>query len=515
MPSRPHRLAPALLALTLAGCCVRQPSSVDAVPGGWINLAELPGVPVRKLADGGQPPAKGPVPLPPPVSGETGTSPIPVPPVARIPDVPVKDPQAEKPAPAPVAGSGGIPPEPVAVVGDDPGRARPIPGPSPVALPNPGQPTSPPLAEGRAVIPSIAELGQRSGHGGAGLALADAAGRTDGLSRPSSLPGLAGLPSEGASPRPSLEGASVVEGVPAPTRSPSIGGLAGQGDSAASRAVLPRVPAEQSNDADGPRGFSLGILPGQPRRVGGQGIVAPSPVDSPRPGSSSPRINAGTPASPSQGTPSALPVPRPELGDEPSAPSVFGQFYKGPRPIGSSGAPATSSAAAPVRPKSIEAPPRGAVDSVSGSPGLPRLPSSAATAPTPQQPIKSAPPATGPSVADSSPLASGPASRASLPARSPLADSPSPAPAARLPAVPSPGPRPSEAEVSPRAPVAAADAQLAVRRMEELREEYAAYEREAARLRAILRRALGLDEPADPEPASEGGEPVRVNGDGK
>jgi hypothetical protein len=51
--------------------------------------------------------------------------------------------------------------------------------------------------------------------------------------------------------------------------------------------------------------------------------------------------------------------------------------------------------------------------------------------------------------------------------------------------------------------------------MEELREEYAAYEREAARLRAILRRALGLDVPADPEPASEGGEPIRVNGDGK
>lgn len=569
MPPRPQRLAPALLAVALAGCCIRQPSSVDAVAGDWINLAELPGLPSRKLVDGGQPPGKAPAPPPSPVSGETGTSPLPVVPVAGIPDNPDKGFETEKPKP--VAGSGGTPPEPVAVVGDGPGRAAPVPGPSPFALPNPGQPASSPLAEGQAVIPSLAALGQRAGAGGAGVALADAPGRADGQSRPPALPGLAGLPSAGASPRPSLGGASFVEVVPAPAPSPAIGGLAAQGDSAASRAALPRVPAEQSNEADGSRGFSLGILPGQTSRFGGQVVVAPSlgdspagsgaigaaapPLpnstspsrlngspslglfggeadpkppagqlggaslggDSPRPGSSTLRINSGALVPSAQETPSKPALPGPQLREGASAPSVFGQLLKAPRSIRPPDEPATASAAAPVRPRSPEVSPRGAAASGSGSPGLSKLPSGAATASTPQQPLRAAAPSTAPVAVGSNSPASVPSPRVSPPAK-PTSTGPSSgadfahAQLASTPAT-SPEPRPAPIDASPRAPRVADDAQLAQRRLEELREEYAAYEREAARLRSVLRRALGLDEPENPEP--EGGEPIRLNADGK
>ena len=68
---------------------------------------------------------------------------------------------------------------------------------------------------------------------------------------------------------------------------------------------------------------------------------------------------------------------------------------------------------------------------------------------------------------------------------------------------------------SPRSPAVASDAESAQRRLEALREEFAAYEREAERLRSMLRRALGLDppDPAASEPPAE--ESPRLNGEGK
>lgn len=68
---------------------------------------------------------------------------------------------------------------------------------------------------------------------------------------------------------------------------------------------------------------------------------------------------------------------------------------------------------------------------------------------------------------------------------------------------------PASGVSQPPAPAAPDEAELARRRLAALREEMAGYEREAEKLRALLRRALGLDPaaesmPEEPEAAESG-----------
>ncbi len=520
MPTRPHPLASALLAAALAGCCVRQPSSVDAVPGGWISLADLPGLPGRARLDGGDPPAKVPSPASTPVAGET-PPPLPVAPVARIPDVPDKGPipGSIRTVPDPR----GVPPEPAAVVGDEPGRARPLQGPQPVGLPGLGQPTSPPAADGRAVIPSLAELGQRPASGGSGIDLPDAEVRPNTLSKPSALPGLAGLPPPESPPRPSLGGSSDIGRVTTPARIPSIGVPPGRDDAAAARVSLPRVSAGEPESAEGLGPFSLGILPGlSPREASGAGevrLVGPSiEGEASRPGS---RLTPIAPAPltplPRASDPESLLAGSEALG-ETSGPSVFGELFRYPRPVRVSGNRTPSPGAAPARPDLPVADLGAPSAPGSSSAALSRLPAVASTGAPSPQPAKLAASAGGKDGTAPVPAGPGSVSRVPLPAPSGLDAPAGPADPVRTPAAPSAAasssPVASRTEASPRAP-AASDVGSAQRRLEELREEYAAYEREAARLRAILRRALGLDGPEDPPAAPESGEGVRLNGDAR
>jgi len=103
--------------------------------------------------------------------------------------------------------------------------------------------------------------------------------------------------------------------------------------------------------------------------------------------------------------------------------------------------------------------------------------------------------------------------------RRPAAVTPDAAPPRRSSAAGVPDPaaprRAAPADTSPRAPVAPDDSAAARRRLEELREEFSAYEREAERLRGMLRRALGLDAPETPSATVGEGESVPLNAAGE
>lgn len=590
MSFRPQRLVPALLAAALAGCCIRQPSSVDAVPGGWINLGDLTGIPTRKPRDGGGASEQVPGPVPPASAGETKPDPIPVQPAKPTPDTPGPGSIPTHPVPVSVPRVGGNPPPPVVVEGDAPAPPRPAPGPRPIGLPDAGKPVSPPAGEGRAAIPSLNDLGRGTIPDRPVLPRDQAPGAADPLSSPRGIPGLTTLPSSGSSAQPSLAGSPDGQRRKRTVPSPSLVGLAGQGGEGSVVPPSPDASAAGRDPEIGQGGFSLGIFPAAPsgRQTGvpvtpslsgtatapASGSLTSATLPSgPAPSASPANLSLGLFGREADGRDSGQPppgAPQPGTAAQPASTSS--------RPIVSGGG---ASQPAPPAGSVLESPPRSATPAASAlanplGPDSPRGPASAPAMPTdiaqPRLPAgKEA--AAVPSVGSSSPAATGlqprtgavdrPASsgavrltpgattvaKASEPgeasirlgspaAASPLTasatsprvalrpDSPSPrsdSPPAAAPSRPaaSAAPtasletRPDAAGTSPRAPAAREDAEAAGRRLEELKEEFAAYEREAGQLRAMLRRALGLDAPVPPEPPSREGEPIRLNDGGK
>jgi hypothetical protein len=500
MSLRRHRLALALLAAALAGCCPKQASSVDAQPGGWIPLLDVPAQPGARVAretKPGAPDAVAPGPVEPSPVGAVPTAVPPSPsPVAVVPDSPLV-PVAADPPPAP-------PPSPVAV--------DPVPDPSPRR----------PAGNGSIPLPGLTDAGKP-------------VAAADGFDGPS-LGRLGGL-SEGFGPSTP----SVGEAARRPSRSdsPSLFGI-GSGVAGNRPDASPRLGAgsESGDLARVPSVFSLGQEGGRPRDP--EPSVAPSALPN-RPASpATGALAAGLPSR-EPGRVDIEPPVRPSLGlfgtsSTPTRRTPPSSVSPGPPPMSPPTSPASPSLGAPgtsVAPDLAGTRPSlGSASLASPSPGAkapaialptPPLPGvsgngSAATLAPPRAGGNVAPvPGTSPTVV-SPPLGipgqgATPDSAPSLmpPAARPESSSPgSPTPPPLAGAAPRetgiPGQSPG---VPPTPPAVAGEDARAERRLAELREEYAAYEREAARLRRLLRRVLGL-EPPEPEP--EDAPPVSAEG---
>lgn len=518
MPARAHRLTPALLAVALAGCCVRPPSSVDAVPGGWINLDYLPGVGPRGLADAGKKPGAGAEPAP-GVSrerpgpfgdnGKPGDSPRPAEPVAGLPGVGVV------PGAVPDSGRGelvgGEPPSPVPVAGSETNVPAPIGLGQAIPLPAAARPTSEPLAGGSASIPSLRDLGDKVDAGGPALfgqpglpgPAAPARGPSLGLARDASRP-VATIP-------PSLSPAS--NDVPEPVSSAgfslgelvSAGGSPGAGTLGLNDPVVAKQPSPKASLSlpdlssgsalAGEGGPSLGLFG---RSAGGTDSRGPN-LRMGEPGSLAsgsgnlPFLIAGREAGKPPVADRPKPIVLPET-DSPSAPpTIFGELFRTPpvKPLqavpgseASLGFGRVSAGDIRSSPTASPSPPLVATSPVVGA--------RASGVPVPAGDI---PPASRPVTAGAGAQALHAPDLAREPSPIPTAAA-SKAPPAKLPPSPVASPAPLPPANSPAALEAGEDAGS---RLEQLREEYAAYEREAARLRSLLRRALGLD----PRPAAE------------
>lgn len=564
MSPRRHRLAPALIAAAaLGGCCIRPPSSVDAVPGGWINLADLPAKPSRGpggVGESSQPEPKPSEPSPAkpslPVATTEPTPPVPV----AVPTAPGGQP-SPSPVPPAVAREGEIPglPKPAnPTVGLEPSQGQ---LPRPPGLSSGARPS--PASVGGAA-PRFPSLGLFSSDDSAGRnPQPDLAARPNpaGPSGAPSLGGFSTTPLAGSAGAPPVPEASRPGGLPVGGRSPSLS----LGESAASDAgngalalrrvgegaqpaggeaprLSPELARPSVNSVGGaPRlegiappaaGLSSGAgatLPGAepfgresaPSRAPSLGLFsAPEPSPA-RPDNA--RVVDLPPANPSQSpsAPPASPVAGAEVpGQVDAADSlpVFGGFKRVP-PASVSPGPGAAVIAVP-RPTAGQGSPSSAAK---GSPSELALPGYGSPAPVPSAGSASARPGTAAQPA--SPAGPGevqgrvvplPRAGAAAPVSS---DPPSPGSiTSRSPAGGKVASAPGSSPVAPRPPVAAAsdDAELARRRLEALREEMAGYEREAERLRTLLRRALGLEpEVESPDPEKPGASPAGVRDAGR
>lgn len=559
MSPRRHRLAPALIAAAaLGGCCIRPPSSVDAVPGGWINLADLPAKPSRGpdgVGESSKPKPKPSEPSPAkpslPVATTEPTPPVPV----AVPTAPGGQP-SPSPVPPAVAREGEIPglpkpANPTAVIEPSPGKL-----PRPLELATEARPSPASVGGAAPRVPTLGLFGADDASGrNPRPELVDRpnpAGRSGGPSlggfSPATLAGSAGASSLPEASRPS--------GLPVGGRSPSLS----LGESAASDAGNGALALRRVGDGNEPAGGeaprlspelarpSVTSVGGAPRLEGsappasglssGAGATLPGAepfgresapfrapslglFSAPDPSPARPdnaRIVGLPPANPSQSpsAPPAFPVAGAEAPGQVEAADplpVFGGFKRvspasvspgpraaviaAPRPAAGQGNPSFSTKGSPSE---LAVPGSGSAAPVTSAGSDSARPRAVAQPPSPAGPGEVQGRAVPlPRAGAAAPVPSDPPSSGTLSSRPPaggtVAFAPDSSPAAPLP------------------PVTAAsdDAELARRRLEALREEMAGYEREAERLRALLRRALGL-EPAVESPDQEkpGASPAEV-----
>jgi len=534
MSLRAQRLTQFLVAASLVGCCIKPPSSVDSIPGGWINLAEK-GLPTGFVPSKGRADRPAEVPGVPKPANELPVQANPTEPSqpTRPPEpVPVTDSTPEnvqgeerKPSPVPVdqpginpgaAPADGTAPSPV------PLASKPSVG---LGIPLPAQPTP---SANPSITPAIPTLGifGRDSFGSTKPApslppvdtAADSVKPSQGFSffggsRESDRTTPGGSPSPSLSETPSTRDRGISPSLAVPTTS-----------STEPRQGLIRLSpaAEIGSDEGALRAPSLGLLDGNSssevaRRVPQlvDSAQPRAPVDTPSAvpelsiGANRPGVSAGGFASlPSQGLQSpptsharsegeaglrlpGLNTPSASLGKAPSSQAIGLSPSPAQVPVAGSNPPLPIPKAGPST--SVPKAPTGskpAAGSVLGEISPPAKSTKGNVVNlTVNESLKatSVVPVTRPSSAISPPVV------AALPANSPVdsvtLDKPAPA---------------------------VNDADAARRRLEVLRQEMRGYELEAEQLRALLRRVLGLDvTTSSPVIEPNPGEPIRFNDDGE
>jgi hypothetical protein len=519
MSLRAQRLTQFLVATSLVGCCIKPPSSVDSVPGDWINLIEK-GLPTGLV------PGKSPTDRPdefPGLPKQAGNLPGQVDPAepsqpTRLPEpVPVTDPppvtvqvEERKPSPVPVTQPGITP---SAVPGDDtaPGSVPlPTKPPAGLGIPLPAQPAPSANPPTTPAVPTLGIFG-RDSLGSAkpapALPLLDTATDAAKPSQGFSLLGDASesdrttpdrSPSLGLSETPNTRDRGISPGLTVPATS-----------SAESRQGLIRLTpdAELGSDDGTPRAPSLGLLgsnasSGAPKRV-------PLLADSAQPKAQVDSVSAvpqlSIPAQrPGVGADGSAPLPSPEIQSPATAPArsegEASLRLPGLNTPAASVGKATSSNALGLSPSPAPVPVAGI------NPALP-LPTAGPAASAPKAPTdsKSAAGTVLPLTVNESLKATSvvPVTRSGSALTPPAV--------AEVPAD-----SPVDSVILDKSSRALKDADAARRRLDVLRQEMRGYEFEAEQLRALLRRVLGLDEPTSSpviEPDSRA--PVRLNDDGE
>lgn len=516
MSLRAQRLTQFLVAASLVGCCIKPPSSVDSVPGGWINLIEK-GLPTGPV------PGKGPADSPDEVPGlpkEAGDLPgqaEPSQPTRPPEPVPVTDPppvtvqvEERKPSPDPVA-QPGITPGTTTRDDTAPGPVSlPAKPPAGLGIPLPAQPAPSANLPTTPAVPTLGIFGRESPGStkpAPALPLLDAAADSTKPSQGFSLLGdasesdrttLGRSPSLGLSETPNTRdrGISPSLAVPAaPSAEPRQG-------------LIRLTPATEPGSVDGtPRAPSLGLIDGNassgaPKRVPKLADPAPpkAQVDS-----LSPVPQLSIPAQrPGVGAAGSAPLPSPEIQSPARAPArsegEASLRLPGLNTPAASVGKATSSNALGLSPN----PPPVPVDRINPPLPLPKTGqgTSAPKAPTGSRPAAgtAAPLTVNESVKGTSVV---PVTRSGS--------------ALTPPAVAEvPTDSPVDSVILDKSSRAVNDADAARRRLEVLREEMRGYEFEAEQLRALLRRVLGLDEPtSSPVIEPDPGATVRLNDDGE
>ena len=501
MSLRAQRLTQFLVAASLVGCCIKPPSSVDSVPGGWINLIEK-GLPTGPV------PGKGPADSPDEVPGlpkEAG-------------DLPG---QAEPSQPT-------RPPEPVPVTDPPPVTVQVEerkPSPDPVAQPGitPGTTTRDDTAPGPVSLPAKPPAGL-------GIPLPAQPAPSANLPTTPAVPtlGIFGRESPGSTkPAPALPLLNAAADSTKPSQGFSLLGDASESD----RTTLGRSPSlglsETPNTRD--RGISPSLaVPAAPSAEPRQGLIRLTPAT--EPGSVD-----GTPRAPSLGlidgnASSGAPKRVPKLADPAPPKAQVDSLSAVPQlsiPAQRPGVGAAGSA--PLPSPEIQSPARAPVRSEGEAslrlPGL-NTPAASVSKATSSNALRLSPtPATVPVAGINPPLPlpkTGPGTAAPLTVNESVKGT-SVVPVTRSGSALTP---PAVAEVPADSPVdsvildkssrALNDADAARRRIEVLREEMRGYEFEAEQLRALLRRVLGLDEPtSSPVIEPDPGAPVRLNDDGE
>lgn len=519
MSLRAQRLTQFLVATSLVGCCIKPPSSVDSVPGGWINLIEkgLPTglVPGKGLADRpdevpGLPKQAGNLPgqADPAEPSQPTRPPEPVP-VTDPPPVTVQV-EERKPSPVPVAQPGITP---GAAPGDDtaPGSVPlPTKPPAGLGIPLPAQPAPSANPPTTPTVPTLGIFG-RDSLGSAKpapvLPLLDA---TADAAKPSQGFSLLGDASESDRTAPGRSPSLGLSATPSPPDRGISPGLTVPATSSAEprQGLIRLTPAAELGSVDGtPRAPSLGLIDGNassgaPKRV-------PKLADPAQPKAQVDSLSAVPQLS--------IPAQRPGVGTDGFAPLPSPEI-KSPAT-----APARSEGEASLRLPGLNTP-AASVGKATSSNALALSPTPATTPVAginPPLPL----PKTGPGTsAPKAPTGSRPAAGTTAPLTINESDkATSVVPVTRSGSALTP---PAVAEVPADSPVdsvildkssrALNDADAARRRLEVLRQEMRGYEFEAEQLRALLRRVLGLDEPTSSpafEPAP--GAPVRLNDDGE
>lgn len=528
MPSR-HRLAPALLAAALSGCCMKLPSGSDGLADGWID------VPPRFGGGGGKPSGGGaPAPAPAvPVAEKPSPAPEPVPVPPELAEGKPGEPTVPPPA-------GGPKPGPVTVTDSGlPGTTPSATIPSPIGLPSRPGAFSQPAAEGAPVVPSLGGLA--TGGSGSSPRLGEPLPASSvGSGNVPTLPGLStapvgsspgGLPLSGpgspSSPGSGSAPISLAGFGPAgrTNNGGSLGGLSPAEVSEKSPAGISlrlddRVSA--GDPAGGAAVPSLGLFGGGKSGVySGDSPSAKVPEEKTPAGARSVAPGLSVSATSDEGAASRSPsLPGIPVSERPFA--LFGSYsthlpeiapaqsgrdvaLASPR-IGSQSSGRTASAPLFGLPSGVDPgqpPANPGQVSLSAEPPVSEVSPRAAAPAIPSAGVRSTGVLAAPGVSPSIPAAASgksPGKAPDLVARTPSVASAAPVPPAK----------PSEVSAGQGPDIPTPPADPARRRLQEMREEMRGYELEAQRLRAVLRRVLGLDDAAEVPPAqaglSDGGE---------